>query len=131
MNSTQMSNEPQLPCNLAGLAPRVAAINLCGGFGSAHRLAPTCYAVGGERSRNRLVGAGLLLAQADMAMTECSRGGVCPREWRQDDLRAVTKKCRTDWDITTPTLNEAWQQGRKELFYPYGKTYVHTLGEQI
>jgi hypothetical protein len=74
---------------------------------------------------------GLLLAQADMAMTECSRGGVCPREWRQDDLRAVTKKCRTDWDITTPKLNEAWQQGRKELFYPYGKTYVQTLGEQI
>src|SRR5437763_15452288 len=24
----------------------------------------------------------------------------------------------------------AWQQGRKELFYPYGKTYVQTLGEQ-
>jgi hypothetical protein len=24
----------------------------------------------------------------------------------------------------------AWQQGRKDLFYPYGKTYVQTLGEQ-
>ena len=42
----------------------------------------------------------------------------------------VTKKCRPDWDITTPELKAAWQQGRKELFYPYGKTYVQTLGEQ-
>jgi len=23
-----------------------------------------------------------------------------------------------DWDITRPELKEAWQQGRKELFYP-------------
>ena len=48
-------------------------------------------------------------------------------ELRQD-LRAVTKKCRPDWDITTPELKAAWQQGRKELFYPYGKTYAQTLG---
>jgi hypothetical protein len=46
------------------------------------------------------------------------------------DLRAVTRKCRPDWDITTPELKAAWQQGRKELFYPYGKTYLQTLGEQ-
>ena len=32
------------------------------------------------------------------------------------------QKCRPDWDITTPELKAAWQQGRKELFYPYGKT---------
>jgi hypothetical protein len=42
----------------------------------------------------------------------------------------LPKKCRPDWDITTPELKAAWQQGRKELFYPYGKTYVQTLGEQ-
>ena len=42
----------------------------------------------------------------------------------------MTKKCRPDWDITTPELKAAWQQGRKELFYPYGKTYVQTLGEE-
>ena len=48
----------------------------------------------------------------------------------RQDLRAVTKKCRPDWDITTPELKTAWQQGCKELFYPYGKTYVQTLGEQ-
>ena len=46
------------------------------------------------------------------------------------DLRAVTKKCRPDWDITTPELKAAWQQGRKDLFYPYGKTYAQTIGEQ-
>jgi peroxiredoxin len=48
----------------------------------------------------------------------------------RQDLRAITKKCRPDWDITIPELKAAWQQGRKELFYPYGKTYVQTLGEQ-
>jgi hypothetical protein len=35
-----------------------------------------------------------------------------------------------DWDITTPELKEAWEEGRKELFYPYGKTYLQTLDEQ-
>lgn len=50
-------------------------------------------------------------------------------ELRQD-LRAVTKTCRLDWDITTPQMKAAWQQGRKELFYPDGKTYTQTLAEQ-
>jgi len=50
-------------------------------------------------------------------------------ELRQD-LRAVTKKCRPDWDITTPEMKRAWQEGRKELFYPYGKTYAQTIHEQ-
>lgn len=50
-------------------------------------------------------------------------------ELRQD-LRAVIKKCRPDWDITTPELKAAWQQGRKELFYPYGKTFGETIREQ-
>ena len=45
------------------------------------------------------------------------------------DLRAVTRKCRPDWDITTAELEAAWQQGRKEQFYPYGKTYAQTLGD--
>jgi hypothetical protein len=53
-------------------------------------------------------------------------GRPTPEDLRQD-LRAIT---RPDWDITTPELKAAWQQGRKELFYPYGKTYVQTLGEQ-
>lgn len=50
-------------------------------------------------------------------------------ELRQD-LRAVIKKCRPDWDITTPEMKRAWQQGRKELFYPYGKTYAQAIAEQ-
>jgi hypothetical protein len=41
----------------------------------------------------------------------------------------VTRKCRPDWDITTPDLRAAWQQSRKEVFYPYGKKYVETLGD--
>jgi hypothetical protein len=39
-------------------------------------------------------------------------------------------KCRADWEITTPALKAAWQAGRKDLFYPYGKTRAQTLGEQ-
>jgi len=50
-------------------------------------------------------------------------------ELRQD-LRAVTRKCRPDWDIGAAELKAAWQQGRKEQFYPYGKTYAQTLVEQ-
>jgi hypothetical protein len=50
-------------------------------------------------------------------------------ELRQD-LRVVLEKCRPDWDITTPEMKLAWREGRKELLYPYGKTYVQTLGEQ-
>jgi peroxiredoxin len=42
----------------------------------------------------------------------------------RQDHRAVSKKCRPDCDITTPDLKAAWLQGRKELFYPYGKTCV-------
>jgi len=45
-------------------------------------------------------------------------------------LLTVLMKCRPDWDITGPEMKVAWQQGRKELFYPYGKKYVQTLGEQ-
>ena len=49
-------------------------------------------------------------------------------ELRQD-LHTVLKKCRPDRDITSPELKAAWERGRKDLFYPYGKTYVQTLGE--
>jgi peroxiredoxin len=48
----------------------------------------------------------------------------------RQDLRAVIRKCRPDWDITTPELRAAWQEGRKERFYPYGKTFAQTIGEQ-
>lgn len=48
----------------------------------------------------------------------------------RQDLRVLTEKCRTDFDITKPELKIAWEQGRKDLFYPYGKTYAQTIGEQ-
>jgi peroxiredoxin len=48
----------------------------------------------------------------------------------RQDLRAVLKKCRPDWDISTPELKAAWQEGKKEHFYPYGKSYAQTIGEQ-
>jgi len=50
-------------------------------------------------------------------------------ELRQD-LRAVLMKCRPDWDITKPELKAAWAEGRKEQFYPYGKTFLQTLRVQ-
>jgi peroxiredoxin len=37
-------------------------------------------------------------------------------ELRQD-LRAVTRRCRPDFDITVPEMKAAWQQGRKEVFF--------------
>jgi hypothetical protein len=39
-------------------------------------------------------------------------------------------RCRPDWDISKPELKEAWRLKRNELFYPYGKTYAQTIGEQ-
>jgi hypothetical protein len=51
-------------------------------------------------------------------------------ELRQD-LRAALKKCRPDWDITTPELKAAWEQGQRDRFYPYGgKTYGQVFREQ-
>jgi peroxiredoxin len=55
-------------------------------------------------------------------------GRPTPEELRQD-LRAILKKCRADWDITMPQLKTAWREGRKDLFYPYGKTYAQTLDD--
>jgi peroxiredoxin len=46
------------------------------------------------------------------------------------DLRAVLKTCRPDWEITKPELKAAWQDGRKELFYPYGKSFAETIRKQ-
>ena len=50
-------------------------------------------------------------------------------ELRQD-LRAVLKKCRPDWDITSPELKAAWERGEKNRFYPYGKSYAKVFSEQ-
>jgi peroxiredoxin len=50
-------------------------------------------------------------------------------ELRQD-LRAVLKKCRPDWDIASPEMKAAWGRGEKDRFYPYGKTYAKVFSEQ-
>jgi peroxiredoxin len=50
-------------------------------------------------------------------------------ELRQD-LRAVSKKCRPDWDIATSELRTAWQNGEKQRFYPYGRPWAETLSEE-
>jgi peroxiredoxin len=50
-------------------------------------------------------------------------------ELRQD-LRAVLKKCRPDWDITSPEMKAAWERGEKARFYPYGKSYAEVFKEQ-
>jgi peroxiredoxin len=50
-------------------------------------------------------------------------------ELRQD-LRAVLRKCRPDWDITTPEMKSAWDRGEKHRFYPYGKSYAKVFEEQ-
>ena len=44
----------------------------------------------------------------------------------RQDLRAILKKCRPDWDITNSDMRAAWQQGDKKLFYPYDRTYEQT-----
>jgi peroxiredoxin len=46
------------------------------------------------------------------------------------DLRAVLMKCRPDWDLTTPEMRAAWQQGPKESFFPYGRSYAQVFSEQ-
>jgi peroxiredoxin len=50
-------------------------------------------------------------------------------ELRQD-LRAVLRKCRPDWDISSPELKAAWERGAHDSFYPYGKTYGQVFQEQ-
>ena len=55
----------------------------------------------------------------------------CYHGWRMDPIDQRGLSIPLNKDITTPELKEAWQQGRKELFYPYGgRTHVQTPGEQ-
>ena len=56
-------------------------------------------------------------------------GRPTTEELRQD-LRAVLKKCRPDWDITAPKMKSAWERGEKDSFYPYGKGYAKVFKEQ-
>jgi hypothetical protein len=66
-----------------------------------------------------------------MESEQMSQGSRRGQSHSRGHLRRVSplRPC-PDWDITTPQLSAAWEQGRKELFYPYGKTYAQTIGEQ-
>jgi peroxiredoxin len=45
-------------------------------------------------------------------------GRPTPEEIRQD-FRAISQKCRPDWDLADPEVKEKWENGEKEFFYPY------------
>jgi peroxiredoxin len=45
-------------------------------------------------------------------------GRPSPEELRQD-LRAVLRKVRPDWDLSDPELRAAWEAGDKSRHYPY------------
>ena len=46
------------------------------------------------------------------------------------DLRAVSQRCRPDWDISSAEQRAAWAKGDKASFFPYGKTQAQMLAEQ-
>ena len=46
------------------------------------------------------------------------------------DLREVLQRSRPDWDLSDPTLRQAWAAGDKNRFYPYGKTWTQVFAEQ-
>jgi peroxiredoxin len=46
------------------------------------------------------------------------------------DLRAVLRRCRPDWDISSAEQRTAWAKGEKAGFYPYGKTHAQLLADQ-
>jgi len=46
------------------------------------------------------------------------------------DLRAVLRRCRPDWDISSAEQRTARAKGEKASFYPYGKkTQAQVLSE--
>ncbi|HWP63473.1 MAG TPA: redoxin domain-containing protein [Candidatus Binatia bacterium] len=46
------------------------------------------------------------------------------------DLREVTRKIRPDWDLGAPGLREKWEQGRREEFWPYGRSLREALADR-
>jgi peroxiredoxin len=56
-------------------------------------------------------------------------GRPTSEELRQD-LRAVLRTCRPDWDITRPDLKAEWARGAKERFFPYGRGLKQVLADQ-
>jgi peroxiredoxin len=46
------------------------------------------------------------------------------------DLRAVLRKTRPDWDITDPRVKADWEAGKKDHFFPYGKSLAELFAER-
>lgn len=47
-------------------------------------------------------------------------GRPTPEELRQH-FRAITRKCRPDWDLSTPEIRARWERGERSMFFPYDK----------
>ena len=45
-------------------------------------------------------------------------------------LSGAGRVVQKDLDTSSPELRTAWQNGRKELCYPYGKKFTQTVAEQ-
>lgn len=43
------------------------------------------------------------------------------------DLRVVTRRVRPDWDLDAPGLREQWLEGRRDDFWPYGRSMREVL----
>ena len=39
----------------------------------------------------------------------------------RQDLRAVTREIRPDWDLSTPGLREAWESGDRSPFHGWNR----------
>ncbi len=45
------------------------------------------------------------------------------------DLRELTMKIRSDWDLGKPGLRESWESGDKSAFWPYGRSMKEVLAK--
>jgi peroxiredoxin len=47
-------------------------------------------------------------------------------ELRQD-LRTITRQIRPDWTIDTPEMQQKWESGEKDAFFPYGRSMKEVI----
>jgi peroxiredoxin len=58
-------------------------------------------------------------------------GRPSTEELRQD-LRAITRRIRPDWDLSKPGLREKWDAGDRDGFFPYGLSLREVFaGEEV
>lgn len=56
-------------------------------------------------------------------------GRPSTEELRQD-LRAITRRIRPDWDLAAPGLRAKWDAGDRDGFFPYGRKLSEVFAEQ-